>query len=129
MTGALGCEVGRIFVVYVGKNAYLCGDKKYYSMRRVYVSGCFGSNVTRKRLFGALQRTVHFCDSLGYSVYCPSSVDCHDVTFMRWVRTLPAFFMSDLVIFPTFWECSKYSKVEMWMCRILNKSFMVKVFD
>jgi hypothetical protein len=122
-------KLGAFFLCMCVKMRTFVASKNIILMRRVYLSGCFGSSVSRERLFGALQRSVHFCESFGYSVYCPSSVDCNEVIFTHWLRTLPAFFMSDLVIFPTFWECSKYSKVEMWMCRILNKSFMVKMFD
>lgn len=99
-------------------------------MKKVYISGCFGSNVSSRRLSDALQRSIHYFQSKGCVVFCPyMGVRFDDGTFMRWWRSMPSFFSSDMAVFPSFWKSSAYSRMEMWMCRILNKSFMVKVFD
>lgn len=77
-----------------------------------------------------LAKSERYLNAVGERVYNPCELFGTECSMAkRWLYGIRYLLKSDVVIFPSTWRNSVYSRIDMCLCKALMKKVIVKQFD
>ena len=99
-------------------------------MERIYLSGGMVSWLDVVTLGNMLRRSDVYFSGMGMRVWNPYELfGVGMCVFMRWLCGLYYLLKSDMVVFPSWWRLSVWSRLDMLFCRLFFKDVIIKEFD